>query len=101
MYPEIEEGIKMSDPYRKLYRSRSDRMISGVCGGLADYFKIDATIVRLLFVAFALAGGPGFVAYLIMLIVVPEEPMTSSAANVVEVAAVSEDSESEDTSESE
>ena len=58
---------------KHLYRSRSDRQIAGVCGGLAEYFAVDATIVRLLFVAFALLGGPGLVLYIIMAIVVPEE----------------------------
>lgn len=58
---------------KRLYRSRSDRQIAGVCGGLAEYFDVDATIVRLLFVAFALLGGPGLLLYIIMAIVVPEE----------------------------
>lgn len=69
---------------RKLYRSRSDRMIGGVAAGLGDYLNIDATLVRLLFVFFALAGGPGLVVYLVMLIVVPEEPLGASES-VVEV----------------
>lgn len=69
---------------RKLYRSRKDRMIGGVAGGLADFLNIDATIVRLLFVFFALAGGPGLLVYLVMLLVVPEEPMGASES-VVEV----------------
>jgi phage shock protein C len=55
-------------------------MIGGVCGGLGVYLGIDPTIVRLLFILFALAGGPGLVAYLIMLIVVPEEPLESPPA---------------------
>ncbi len=58
---------------KRLYRSRSDRQISGVCGGLAVYFGIDATIIRLLFVAFALLGGPGLILYIIMAIIVPSE----------------------------
>jgi len=69
---------------RRLYRSRSDRMISGVAGGLGEYLNIDATIVRLLFVFFALAGGPGLLVYLVMLLVVPEEPL-EGPAGVVEV----------------
>jgi phage shock protein PspC (stress-responsive transcriptional regulator) len=69
---------------RKLYRSRTDRMIGGVAGGLADYLNVDATVVRLLFVFFALAGGPGLLVYLVMLLVVPEEPM-SAPDEVVEV----------------
>jgi phage shock protein C len=66
----------MSADYRKLYRSRSERMIGGVCGGIGEYFGIDPTLVRLLFVVATLFGGPmGPVAYLIFLIVVPETPV--------------------------
>jgi len=59
---------------KKLYRSTTDTMLAGVCAGLADYFGIDATIVRLIFVALLLSGTLGFWAYLVMWIVVPEEP---------------------------
>jgi len=60
---------------KKLYRSRDERMIAGICGGLSEYFNIDPVIVRILFVFFALMGGPGLIVYIIMLIVVPEEPV--------------------------
>jgi phage shock protein C len=69
---------------RKLFRSRKDRMIGGVAGGLGEFLNIDTTVVRLLFVFFALAGGPGLLVYLVMLLVVPEEPMGASES-VVEV----------------
>lgn len=69
---------------RRLYRSRTDRMISGVAGGLGEYLNIDVTIVRLLFVFFALAGGPGLLVYIVMLLVVPEEPL-DTPESVVEV----------------
>ena len=59
---------------RKLYRSRTDRKLAGVCGGLAQYSNIDATLLRVLFVVLALLGGPGLVIYLLMWILVPEEP---------------------------
>jgi phage shock protein C len=58
---------------RRLYRSTNDRMISGVCAGLAEYMDIDATIVRLLFALGLFAGGATFWAYLVMMLVVPEE----------------------------
>jgi len=64
----------MSSEVKRLYRSADDQMISGVCAGLAEYFGIDPTLVRLLFVFLALAGGPGVLIYLIMWIVVPERP---------------------------
>ena len=59
---------------KRLYRSRNDRMLAGVCAGLADYFGVDPTIVRILFVLFALAGGPGLILYIILMLVIPEAP---------------------------
>jgi phage shock protein C len=59
---------------RKLYRSRTDRKLAGVCGGLAQYFNADPTLIRVLFVVLALLGGPGLVMYLVLWIIVPEEP---------------------------
>ena len=58
----------------RLDRSRTDRKLAGVCGGLAQYFNTDATLIRVLFVVLALLGGPGLVIYLLMWILVPEEP---------------------------
>ncbi len=58
---------------RKLYRSRSDRMIWGVCGGLAKYFDIDSTIVRVIAILLVFAGGSGIIAYIILAIVMPLE----------------------------
>jgi len=59
---------------RRLYRNRTDRKLAGVCGGLAQYFHTDATLIRVLFVVLALLGGPGLVIYLLMWILVPEVP---------------------------
>lgn len=62
---------------KKLVRSRNDRMIVGVCGGLAEYFQIDPVLVRLAFAIFTLAGGAGPLAYLLLAILMPlenEEP---------------------------
>ena len=59
---------------RKFYRSRTDRKLAGVCGGLAQYFNADPTLIRVLFVVLALLGGPGLVIYLVLRILVPEEP---------------------------
>ena len=58
---------------KRLYRSRDNRMISGVCAGLAEYVDVDPTIVRLLFVLGLFAGGATFWAYLVMILIVPEE----------------------------
>jgi len=63
----------MSD-YKTLTRSKSNRMIAGVCAGLADYLNVDPTVVRLLFVLGVFLTGPGIaIAYLIMAIVTPEQ----------------------------
>lgn len=60
---------------KKLYRSRTDRMIGGVCGGLAEYFGIDATLVRLVAALLLVFGvGSAGLVYIIMWIVVPEKP---------------------------
>lgn len=61
----------MEEP-RKLYRSRNQRMIAGVCGGLADYFNVDATLVRVLFLLLAVFGGTGLVIYIVMWVIVPD-----------------------------
>lgn len=69
---------------KHLYRSRTDRMIGGVCGGLADYFGVDPTLVRVAAVLLAVANGVGVIAYIILLVVVPEEgdkPMYASWAD--------------------
>ncbi len=58
---------------KKLYRSKTDRKIWGVCGGLAKYFDLDPAIIRVIFVASILVGTLGFWIYIIMAIVVPAE----------------------------
>jgi phage shock protein C len=62
---------------RRLYRSRNDRMIWGVCGGLAKYFNIDPTIVRVLAVISIFITAVSILAYIIMAIIVPLEPRVS------------------------
>ena len=59
---------------KKFYRSRSNRQIAGVCGGLAEYFDLDPTLVRIAMVASALGGGFGLFFYIIALLFVPEAP---------------------------
>jgi phage shock protein PspC (stress-responsive transcriptional regulator) len=61
---------------KRLFRSRTDKKIAGVCGGLANYLDIDPVIVRVIFVMLLLPGGlPGFLPYVILWIAVPEEPV--------------------------
>ena len=64
---------------RKLYRSRTDSILAGVCGGLGEYSGIDPTVIRLAFVFLTLFGGHGLLLYLIMCIVVPPEPISSTS----------------------
>ncbi len=59
---------------KKLYKSSRDKKIDGVCGGIAEYFGIDSTLVRLGLVAFCLLGGSGILAYIICMIVIPSSP---------------------------
>lgn len=59
---------------KKLYRLRNDRVLAGVASGLARHFKTDPVLIRVLFIALALAGGGGVLAYIIMWAIVPEEP---------------------------
>jgi len=58
---------------KKLYRSRKDRKIWGICGGLAEYFDIDPVVVRVIFVASIFCENYGLWVYLIMWFIVPEE----------------------------
>ncbi len=57
---------------KKLYRSFADKKLCGVCGGLAEYFDVDSTLIRLLWVVFTLMGGAGLLAYIICAIIVPQ-----------------------------
>ena len=64
------------DREKRLHRSRTEKMVGGVCGGLAEYFRVDPTIVRVIWVALTILPIPGsaILAYLILWIVVPQEP---------------------------
>ena len=75
----------MSNQYQKLYRSRENRMLGGVCGGLGEYFEIDPTLVRVLFVFGAFLGVPGalLLIYLVMLILVPQQPQLATEVQPV------------------
>jgi len=63
---------------KKLYRSRTDSMIAGVCGGLAEYFDIDASLVRVGAVLLTLAWGSGILAYVILWLIAPQKSLESS-----------------------
>ncbi len=59
---------------KRLYKSNSDRKLAGVCAGIAEYFNIDPTLIRLGWVFCTLFAGAGIVAYIIAAIVVPNKP---------------------------
>jgi len=60
---------------KKIYKSNTDKMICGVCGGIANYLGIDPTIVRLLWAITLVVGGTGFLMYFIFAIIMPDEPI--------------------------
>ena len=72
----------MASETKKLYRSRSERMIAGVCGGMGKYLGIDTTVIRLLFALLAIFTGvvPGLILYLVLMFIIPDEPLESPPA---------------------
>jgi phage shock protein C len=65
--------------HRRLYKSRRLRMIDGVCGGISEYFGVDVTIIRILFVLLVLMGGTGFLLYIAAMIIMPTNPDFTAA----------------------
>ena len=70
----------MAENLHRLYRSRTNRMIGGVCGGFGEFFGIDPTLIRILFVMLGILGGQGILLYLILLIIIPDAPQQSPLA---------------------
>lgn len=70
---------------RRLYRSRTDRMVGGVLGGLAVYLSMEATLLRIIFALLIVLGGfgPGIIAYIVAMAIVPEEPLSTAAPDDV------------------
>lgn len=65
---------------KRLYRSRKDRVIAGVCGGIGDYFEIDPMLIRLVWLLLGMTGT-GILAYIVAWIIIPEEPGSPTAAS--------------------
>ena len=63
----------MNQPIKKLYRSRQERIIAGVAGGLSEYFSVDPVLVRIIFVALALVHGLGILIYIVFVLIIPNE----------------------------
>ena len=59
---------------KRLYKSNENKMVDGICGGIAEYFGIDPTLVRLAWGLFCAMGGSGFVAYIVAAIIIPRAP---------------------------
>ena len=75
----------MSAEVKRLYRSKQERMLAGVCGGLGEYFNLDPTIIRAIFIAFGLIVGGGILIYIILWILIPEEPEDTELSGDVPV----------------
>ena len=69
---------------KKLYRSKRNRMISGVSGGLAEYFDLDPVLIRALFIITTIAWGTGLLAYIILWIITPEEKLSADSIRAEE-----------------
>ena len=67
---------------KKLYRSETDKKLAGVCGGIAEYFNIDSTIVRLIWGLTFLCAGTGVLAYIICAIIMPDRPPLADDSGV-------------------
>ena len=72
----------MTEEVHRLYRSKTNRMIGGVCGGLGEFFGIDPTLIRVLFTMLAILGGQGILLYLILVIVIPDQPQPAKEADL-------------------
>ncbi len=81
----MEEIKKSQLPIKKLYRSRDDRIILGVCGGMGEYFEIDSWIIRIFFMAFTFLNGFSIVLYLILAILIPLERGVNNETNQEEI----------------
>ncbi len=71
---------------KQLYRSRRDRVIGGVCGGVAEYFETDPALIRLLWVLIVLLGGSGLLLYIIAWIIIPERPISRPTTSTPEAS---------------
>lgn len=65
---------------KRLYKSRKDKIVDGVCGGIAEYFDTDPVLVRIIFVLFTFVGGSGIIAYIVGMIIMPAQPVGEEAS---------------------
>ena len=69
----------MNTPAKRLYRSRTDRKLAGVCGGIAAYFGVDPTFVRIIWAVLILGAGVGLLAYVLCWVIIPLEPAAATS----------------------
>ncbi len=86
----IKKSVKINEPIKRLYRSKEDKVIAGVCGGIAEYFEIDPVWVRLIGIVSVFLNGVGVLAYIILWILVPENPKQTNNKKTVVQEKVSE-----------
>jgi phage shock protein C len=77
--PERSAAMTTSTEMKRLQKSRTDRMLDGVCGGIAEYFELDPTLVRIAWVLLTLFGGSGVILYIVAMIIMPSAPITPLA----------------------
>lgn len=75
---------------KRLYLSKKDKKLAGVCGGIAEYMDVDPTIIRLGWVLFSLAGGAGVLGYIIAMLIIPQQPNFRSS-NIVEAEIIEDE----------
>lgn len=68
------KGVTDMNLDKKLYKSSTNKMLAGVCGGIAEYFGVDPTWIRLAWVIFSMTGGAGVLAYIVAALIIPDEP---------------------------
>lgn len=68
---------------KKLYRNPKDKKLAGVCSGLAEYFEIDVTLIRIIWILFVLLGGAGIITYLISILIIPKKPNSEIEIEVI------------------
>ena len=68
---------------KKLTRSRDNRWLAGVCGGIAEYFEVDSTLIRVLFILFSFAVGGGILIYIILWLIMPEASATNGNGDLL------------------
>jgi phage shock protein C len=80
--PHRPDDLPGAPPTKTLRRSRTNRIVAGVCGGIAEYLGMDPVLVRIVMVVLALAGGGGVVLYLLAWVLIPEEDASDGSPNV-------------------